>query len=881
MGILTPDEKKHSSGVRFNAYYKKNKKMPNFSTIKNARQLTRESSFEDIAQACIEAHYLPPYPGRPDNSTLGSAVNRVHHGGVHASFTALCIDLMLDLYSKYQPEFLVNPDGSKITLAQIKLLKLAAVYHDSANTSEINGIEEEHANLFTTDMLELGYQPDELIPFANAIKNKDAGLEKSKFAKLIQSADCLEIIRVVGRRFDKTRLDIFKDLHLTPGFLQELDQIIENHTETVRLIEGKCNNFATFHVDCELSKNCYLSVVKMLERFFLDEAIKQAAAENKIFNLQTFDLTPSALDLFNRKHSPLARKLIDNCGNPFPDDTAPDAALALYQTEGLLIRVIRHEAIAEELASLHTNQTVLTNERIFDPGTMRRYISSQSDKKFTPAGFKWRPCSYIEKGLPINLFGSGVGVIIDPRISAGTHISFFYKINIASARTAGGLFNYFPAKSGKKERGSLATLRQKIHEQNKRRLGHQHDMNAHYYGLKALRHSEILGTYQPGSVLGIFLTDLNQMKNALHFQTKFGKPIYHYTAETGLVRLSNDLIKQCLLLPPQTQSTRHVATATEKLLTDINRKLEIQDGVTLSALNQRYDSFPRTYQIRISSQVPSITRSRLFTYIYGLSGSYEACFGVETKVIYTYENAMQFIIAFKDDNDPEQRSLLYILKQIEYIVTTEAIDTNRKCMQDVLHAVELNAPLQLVQQPEVQAISPQNPLVYHFSHPVEPLIQCQAYVKNGEPVIQLTFRDGKTYTEKTALLPHIAKIHFKQQAEQLQSLLASEIITIALNSLGITNVFLKFESGYEKSHLRLKFQHSENINVEYARNALLELLKIKDSKPSTNNLFFSSASTSESELNTIKIDDVQNIQALQQTLRRAINQAQKIMDKKR
>ena len=200
--------------------------MSRFDELREARNLSRDTSFEDIAQACIEVRYLPPYVGKRDASRNKSRVNRVLHGGVHAARTAMSTELFIDIYKKYTPEFVVNSSGEKLTKQDIKLLKLAAVYHDSANTSETKGVPKEHADNFRQDMMLLGYENSEIEPFAEAIENKDTASSKNFITKIIHDADCLEIIRCCSGKdkFKKNYLDSFNDLNQYTEFNIELEQ---------------------------------------------------------------------------------------------------------------------------------------------------------------------------------------------------------------------------------------------------------------------------------------------------------------------------------------------------------------------------------------------------------------------------------------------------------------------------------------------------------------------------------------------------------------------------------------------------------------------------------------------------------------------------------
>lgn len=135
------------------------------------KTLDTESPFEAIAQYAIEKYYLIPYPG--------SEGIRFYHGGVHVSSTALNIDLLIQLYQKYCPD-LLNNDGESLNALDIKLIKLAAIYHDSANTQETTKNIKEHADNFRRDMYAIGFSKKKLNLSQSQWRKKTAKLIKEK-----------------------------------------------------------------------------------------------------------------------------------------------------------------------------------------------------------------------------------------------------------------------------------------------------------------------------------------------------------------------------------------------------------------------------------------------------------------------------------------------------------------------------------------------------------------------------------------------------------------------------------------------------------------------------------------------------------------------------
>lgn len=287
--------------------------MLSFSQIRNQQDLSKTSSFPAIAQAAILTYYLKPYP---QTMPAFNGIDRRHHGGVHVSSTALNAEMIFELYKKYKPELLKHPiTHQDLTENDLKLLKLAAIYHDSANISETHGNEIKHANNFRKDMCTLGWTREEIEPFAMAIQEKDKNTDKTILEKMIHDADCLDIIRVVGRKFDKNYLDVIKDLEICLGFSEEIDEIIENHFETIAdfdFTESTFHNIGILHQFCETQENCYLAVyhetVKMLKKHIISSCL----AKGKKVSEVEIDLSKiSILELYNRKNSNILKKYLE------------------------------------------------------------------------------------------------------------------------------------------------------------------------------------------------------------------------------------------------------------------------------------------------------------------------------------------------------------------------------------------------------------------------------------------------------------------------------------------------------------------------------------------------------------------------------------------
>lgn len=529
--------------------------MLSFYEICQDKGFTKDTSFENISQACIEAYYLPPYPGSLDVRKKKTRVNRELYGGVHAARTALCAELFMELYKKYAPQYVVNAEGQPLTDQDIKLLKLAAVYLHSGNISEMEEDPEAHADNFKRDMKCLGYDEQDIEPFALAIRDKDTQAPKNFITKIIHDASCLEVLQHLPiDDFDKTRLDLFKDLVSTQkfgDFNTELDEIIKNHSETIELMEG------SLHLRCEFASCCYKALKEFITNMFLSQAIIMADAKHhKTIDISTIDTNEfTIIDLFNRKNSSVLGRIIQNNVMPYEykETKAEDSVLNLYRSNKLLVRIVPIEKIDGELKTLIKNQAAMEKANIHDAVSMRRYLAEQKGSSiYTPPGFNWRASTLIGESFPMLLHDTaGVGVLFDSHLESGTMISNFYKKDVRSKRAKQGTFPYFLATTGEKDRGSLEDFVEKLHEENQRRMGFLPDPKAHYYGQTTLKKNEVLGTYQRKSIRGILTKSLetHSLQDALILQAKLGiplRPIYLYSTQEGLQRLSNEAIFQQL-----------------------------------------------------------------------------------------------------------------------------------------------------------------------------------------------------------------------------------------------------------------------------------------------------------------------------------------------
>ena len=197
---------------------RKNLSPLNFTAI----GLTLESPIDAHVARLYNGIYSIPYPRTNKNHGIARSI----HGIQHVTRAAINIPIFANLYRRFG-----NVEALALTNEDIKLLQIAALFHDSAREAEGEDHWDQESALFFYEYVtkSLGLSPIKAKLFAEAIANKDAdeanyfelkGIywvkreEKSPkniYQKLIHDADCLEIIRARDH-FDANYLDFYKDI---------------------------------------------------------------------------------------------------------------------------------------------------------------------------------------------------------------------------------------------------------------------------------------------------------------------------------------------------------------------------------------------------------------------------------------------------------------------------------------------------------------------------------------------------------------------------------------------------------------------------------------------------------------------------------------------
>ena len=160
------------------------------------------------------------------NVGKSNGISRLIHGIQHVTRAAINIPIFANLYRCFG-----NVEALALTDKDIKLLQIAALFHDSAREDEGVDHWDQESGLFFYEYVTktLGVTHLKAKLFAEAIANKDADetnyfelkdmawvkregkSDKNIYQKLIHDADCLEIIRARDH-FDANYLDFYKDI---------------------------------------------------------------------------------------------------------------------------------------------------------------------------------------------------------------------------------------------------------------------------------------------------------------------------------------------------------------------------------------------------------------------------------------------------------------------------------------------------------------------------------------------------------------------------------------------------------------------------------------------------------------------------------------------
>ncbi len=508
--------------------------------------LTKESDLDLIAQNAVETHYHIPYPGKPDltreiaRGEIPKRTNRRGHSGPHVTMAAHVVDLMLSLYQDFGAE---NHPAKQLTEKEIKLLKLAVIYHDAGNINDsktADGTEKPHAKIFRRDMFALGYTSAEIAPFADAIvhKNHRYGESKNIFARLVHDADCLEVLRMRRLdRFDKGYLDIVKEFEHNPVFQALIDDIVINHKKASdELLHKKDAEGRTLRTQIDYAPNCFNATKDFLQARYnaMNPDIEISSHLNPI------DLFSGISGRARKARIETKRAARGKAGTDIqtsPYTEAQNRLMEAYQNEGMMFRGFsktRSQSLTQvlngELAQLKKNKSALQRAGVNSNEKLReRYLNDEMVD-----GFKFRPSSLIHQDANHQLFKHEVGFIYNPR-HAETYTGFAYKVNVGTQRIGSPKGFNFPKpikNSGVKDKETFEAVRDKAIEQENRRRGLTEDKGLRYYGDEKLRWSEFPAHYTENTIEGIvIIPTAKAAQEALQTAERLGKVLPYFKYE--------------------------------------------------------------------------------------------------------------------------------------------------------------------------------------------------------------------------------------------------------------------------------------------------------------------------------------------------------------
>ena len=188
--------------------------------------------------------YAKPYP----NAVNNTGISRNIHGVQHVTRAAINIPIFANLFSMFK-----DTEALYLNDEDIKLLQIAALFHDSAREGEGEDLWDQESALFFYQYATkiLNVTPSKAKLLAEAIVNKDADevnyfelkdmawvkretkLPRNIYQKLIHDADCLEIIRARDH-FEAEYLDFYK--YIAVGNKVAFDIVARLITEARSLI---------------------------------------------------------------------------------------------------------------------------------------------------------------------------------------------------------------------------------------------------------------------------------------------------------------------------------------------------------------------------------------------------------------------------------------------------------------------------------------------------------------------------------------------------------------------------------------------------------------------------------------------------------------------
>lgn len=254
-------------------------------------------------------------------------VMRTHHGIQHVSRVAYYIPVLVNLYRRHN-----DHDALEINDSQVKLLQLAALFHDAGREGEGEDLWDDDSAVMLYYYLHhvLKIDTKSAIQFAEAIANKDERpdgyhslkinrsgdiyweienfVQKNILQKVLHDADSLDIIRA-RLVFDGSYTDFYKDIAGHPSHKIAFDELALLITEVRSLIASQGDAFNAIKIKVKnkyQNVDCYGLLNKDAVRYHLLHSLNNGNHILSQVDLQSLRLIylkiPASLDVASEEY---------------------------------------------------------------------------------------------------------------------------------------------------------------------------------------------------------------------------------------------------------------------------------------------------------------------------------------------------------------------------------------------------------------------------------------------------------------------------------------------------------------------------------------------------------------------------------------------------
>ena len=198
----------------------------------------------------VTCSVILPYEGP---AFCEESIPRWTHGCMHASRVAVEVEILANLYQKYDPSIRISEE-------ELLLAQYLAVFHDSARQAEgVDLWDDDSAENARPYLLTKGFSQEATEKAIQLLKDKDSSdPNRNIISKLIHDADCLDIMRVYGlKKFKQEKLEIHKQFNSNPSFLKKLKDLKNEIYKWIKRTED-----SLFKLNLEKYSNTYFKQVR-------------------------------------------------------------------------------------------------------------------------------------------------------------------------------------------------------------------------------------------------------------------------------------------------------------------------------------------------------------------------------------------------------------------------------------------------------------------------------------------------------------------------------------------------------------------------------------------------------------------------------------------